>query len=901
MLLCVSLAACDSTTAQEHTANAQERLSEGEIRTAVIELKNALQKDPDLADARALLGEAHLRLGDYPSALKELERALDLGLDNDRVRVALLRTKVRLGNYQEVIGALEDSGALEPRFAVILADAYLQAGDAGKAEALYRQGESLSEGNLGLGLIAWQEGDLEQANRYLTEAVRLDRSNWEAWLRKGEYELSRGAYDEADAAFTEAVGLPAADVLGRVGLARVDLSRGDLEAAAAEVQELLRRAPGFAVAHYLDGLVRFQQQDLDGAEAAIREVQRTAPDHPPSLYLMGAIKYRQGQFAQAESSLQRYLAEDPGNESAAKLLASTRFDQENFQGTVDALQPFVAGTDDPQLLAMHGAAHLRLGNPAEAARSLERSVELAPDMAPFRNQLALSLLAAGDRSGAEAELESAIEVDGEQFESDYLLAMLRMRDGEWEAASEAVESLVRKHPDSPIGHNLRGAVALGIEDREAARAAFRRALEIDPAFLPAVQNLARLELADDNPEQAVALFETFLEANAGHEGALLALAELALRGGDRETATSYLEQAVDANPGAVRPSLGLARLYLASGRAEDAGRVIREALQLAPGTPDLLLHLAEVHLRSGDTTAAVRVAKQLQSRVAAGSDNVALLLAVGRLQARVGEIALARGNLERVLAKTDGGEAAALQALARLDLRERKLDQARARLQQLQNIAADDRETQLLDADLAMADGRRADAEKIYTSLAEAGVRDGVLRLAALSLAEGDASAALEHLEGWIEEYPGDLGAQLLSADALMRHDQEQAVTRYETLLGTGNPVVLNNLAWLYMEKGDPRAVAVARRAVEAAPDNPDILDTLGWVLLKQGGDRAEAVRVLRRSVQLNPGNPSVHYHLGIALRDTGDVAGARDALGRALENEGFPEADEARAALAAL
>jgi Flp pilus assembly protein TadD len=88
---------------------------------------------------------------------------------------------------------------------------------------------------------------------------------------------------------------------------------------------------------------------------------------------------------------------------------------------------------------------------------------------------------------------------------------------------------------------------------------------------------------------------------------------------------------------------------------------------------------------------------------------------------------------------------------------------------------------------------------------------------------------------------------------------------------------------------------------VDAAPNNADILDTLGWVLLKQDGASEEAVTVLRRSVQLNPGNPSIQYHLGIALRDTGDVAGAREALGKALESETFPEASDARAALAAL
>ena len=166
LLTLVGLAACDSTTAEQHYARAETSLADAEIRTAVIELKNALQKNPDFADARLLLGETHARLGDYASALKEFERALDLGLDNDRVRLGLLDAKVRLGRHQEVIGELEDTGALSAPFAVVLADAYLAGGDLDRAKVLYQQGLALSGGNLGLGSIAWQQGDLERAAHY---------------------------------------------------------------------------------------------------------------------------------------------------------------------------------------------------------------------------------------------------------------------------------------------------------------------------------------------------------------------------------------------------------------------------------------------------------------------------------------------------------------------------------------------------------------------------------------------------------------------------------------------------------------------------------------------------------------------------------------------------------------
>ena len=41
----------------------------------------------------------------------------------------------------------------------------------------------------------------------------------------------------------------------------------------------------------------------------------------------------------------------------------------------------------------------------------------------------------------------------------------------------------------------------------------------------------------------------------------------------------------------------------------------------------------------------------------------------------------------------------------------------------------------------------------------------------------------------------------------------------------------LNNLAWLYDQKGDTeKALGHARRAYELSPKRPEIADTLGWL-----------------------------------------------------------------------
>ena len=61
--------------AEDYLSEAKRHLAEGDVSSAVIQLKNTLQEDPANADARLLLGRIYLDLGDGASAEKELKRA----------------------------------------------------------------------------------------------------------------------------------------------------------------------------------------------------------------------------------------------------------------------------------------------------------------------------------------------------------------------------------------------------------------------------------------------------------------------------------------------------------------------------------------------------------------------------------------------------------------------------------------------------------------------------------------------------------------------------------------------------------------------------------------------------------------------------------------------------------
>lgn len=81
LLLTLTLGACNNARDTDSLmAQARQYRVKGETKAAIIELKNALQKTPDDARARLLLGEVYIDAGDVASAEKEVRKAQALGM-----------------------------------------------------------------------------------------------------------------------------------------------------------------------------------------------------------------------------------------------------------------------------------------------------------------------------------------------------------------------------------------------------------------------------------------------------------------------------------------------------------------------------------------------------------------------------------------------------------------------------------------------------------------------------------------------------------------------------------------------------------------------------------------------------------------------------------------------------
>ena len=102
-LLVLSLTACGTDSPEAMLASAKDYLAKNDAKAAVIQLKNALQSKPDLAEARFLLGKALLDEGNVSGADVELRKAADLKYPADQLVPLQARVLLQLGQAKKVV------------------------------------------------------------------------------------------------------------------------------------------------------------------------------------------------------------------------------------------------------------------------------------------------------------------------------------------------------------------------------------------------------------------------------------------------------------------------------------------------------------------------------------------------------------------------------------------------------------------------------------------------------------------------------------------------------------------------------------------------------------------------------------------------------------------------------
>jgi tetratricopeptide (TPR) repeat protein len=548
--------------------------------------------------------------GNVELARKQWEECLERFADQPNVLENAIQFYDEQGELERSIELLRGALAKSPTsrgYRMAAAERLRLVGRREEALALLEEGTTAESPQLAA--VAWTDlaafhsadGDTEAEAKAARRALELARSvgrpHPELLLVYADAVLRAGDLEEA-LAIADEIEVPAYRRLlqGRVAQAR------DRPAEAIEhYEETFRVWPDNAFARYYAALAYEALGDFERAVDAYRYSIRIAPG-----------------LTDARLRVARLLAAQGGLREAFGLLNLRRRDQ----------PPTLEG----ELLSLRLAA--RLGDTQELQNLLGRFRRGLPE------QLGLAAAHAAEglsgRLGPAAALRALRGYEGldlrDPRHADALRAVVLFSRpvGQLDAARADVRAALARHPEAAAFHEIEGLL-LELEGRASAgeiRAAYERALAIDPEQPHALAGRARLALSAD-PAGALADFERVARSQTAdatlRADAMKGAAEALLALDRAEEAEARLRALLHDYPYDARAAAKLAEIELRRGSPSDRTlELAKRAVHFGGGAPALEL-LARVHQQRGEperaTEAADRARQLREGRAPAPEGN----------------------------------------------------------------------------------------------------------------------------------------------------------------------------------------------------------------------------------------------------------------------------------------
>ena len=883
----VALTACGGKSEADLTASGKELLAKSDLPGAIIQFKSALQKQPDYAEARLLLGKALLENGDPVSAVVEFGKAQELQTPEEQVVPPLARAMLLMGDEKKLLGqfgktSLNDAGAAAD-LATSIATAHLVRNDKDSARQSIASALQLVPGYLPAIVLQARlqasEGDFDGALALLEPALAKAPGDERGGVLRGEV-LWHGKKDSAAAleSFKKVLAAQPKAVGAHTSIITILSEQNKVDDAKAQFDELKKAVPNHPDTLFFEAQFAYANKDYKTTREITDRLLKGMPDHPRVLELAGAADYRQKRYIEAEAFLARALKNAPGLLMSRQLLAQTYLRTNYPAKAIEVLQPVTEGkSPDGTSLALAGEAYLQTGDTKKSDAAFALASKVAPNDNRVRTSVAMAQMTRGNSAGAVAQLE-AIAAEDKGPRADIALISARLKQNDIVGALKAIDGLEKKTPERPIAYNLRGRVLLLKRDIAGATKAFEAALSKDPNYFPAVASLAAIDLSAGKPEAARKRFEALIKADPKSHQAMLALAELGVRtGAPPEEVLTLLRGAVKANAGEPMPHLVLIGQLLTSD-PKAALNAAREATAALPNNLEIMDALGRTQLAAGNPEQAVSTYTKL----------AALQPTSPNYQVRLAEALLANKDADgarRALRKAleiKPGLMVAKRALVSMALMDKRPQDAMAIVREMQKQDPKDPLVFALEGDVEAS--RRnwdAAAASYRTAFGMNKTTDGVVRLHT-ALRAGGKSAEAERLAAeWMKDKPKDPAFRYYLGDAaLTQNNFAVAEGHYRAVveMQPRNALALNNVAWLMVKQGKPGALALAQQANDIMPGRSPLMDTLALALAAEN-QLPKAIETQKLAIGRSPNDPALKLTLAKLLIKSGDKAYARAEL----------------------
>jgi cellulose synthase operon protein C len=869
----------NSAAAGRLMADAQKALKSGNIRLALINLKNAVGADPHNGTAHAQLGMTLLQTGDEPTAERELRLARKDGAPELLVLPSLFQVMLARNEGQLLLDQFPDPGAgpKGPAAADILKARALALqslnNPAGAIDAMDR---SLvlrrdAPGLLTRSRLSLRQGNTAEANKFVDEAI-IGAKTPDPMLFKVGMLLSASQNGAALDLANQLLAKYPGNLRGRFARIEAYLSLKQDAKAKAEVDDIVAKYPNAYMGTYYRALLLARKGDAKSAWNYAQTLPDEFRDSQPGMAMMiSQMAVNSGNEETGASILSRILLKNPTMAVVRARLATLRLKQNNPEDALNVLEP-IKDSSDTGVLELLYNAFIQQHRYDDALAVLRRMDAAGKGRTDVKRSIALLEIQTGhaDQGIKDlAQLASGDPTNPSLVKPLVDALVLAKRVPEALAAADRLGSDPRQRVSALV---YRGNILAAQRDNAGAQAAFDNAVKSDPRSIAALSARAEFFAFSQRFAEANRDLRAVLSLDSKNLTALLKLAEIAARQGEDRNVRKILGQAVSASPQSATARLVLIRYLIAEKDLKGALAASNDLLMVQPRNTDGVSLLGQVQFALGQKKESVATYRRL----------AALMPTVAAPQVLLGNaLSAARDRV---------GATNALETAVKLSPNSPEVHGAQINLQFIQGNA-DAAVTSARSfqasypgpaADILLADtlDRARLTEQavavLNKSLADRPNVVVLLRLVRFAMRANDNKHATELLSNWLVRNPGDMGIRLEYAALLMQQGETaQATAQYQLVLkqDPNNVVALNNMGWLIQASDPKRALSLLTLALKLSPNSADVADTLGWVKVQQK-DAAGGLALLNQAHAIQPKDGEITYHLVLAL----DANSKRDA-----------------------
>lgn len=718
-----------------------------------------------------------------------------------------------------------------------------------------------------------EANELKKAVIEFKNVVQLDPKNDSAYYELGDIYLKLKQGSEAFQSFSRAASVNPDNLKAQLKVGQMFLLGKNTEEARKKAELVLEKSPDNVEALSLLSGVQIQEKDPDAAIATLEKAASIDPkdfkiqlslarmfllkqdfDSAEKAYLravslnsdshvayieLSRLYGTKGEWDKAESELKKMIRASGSSYRNLYVLARFYESRKKWDLAEKTYLEAVESTpkEDVSPLMNLGAYYGRRDSYDQALEAMEKASAAKEDDLNILAAIAQLHFDFKKTEEAESVVDKILEKDQGHVNANFLKGRLEILRKDFTKAGERFDLVVRERPRSDMAHYFKALALFGKGEGKLAQQELVKTVELNPRHLDARLILVETYLRERNKELARQQIDSTVELAPRNERVLMLQGDLKILERDAVGAEAAFKKVVELYPDHAPAYIRLGSIYLIQKKPEEARKSFEMALELNPQQVDAMASLVGIHVQNKKFDAALEVCDKQKQKLA---ENVSGLALIEYLEGNVflaqKDLQKARERFETAIEK-DPNVLAPYVALARIYVHENKLDDA---VTQYETIIGKDPK---------------------YLA--------GYMTLGTIYEQQGDGEKAEQYYRKALE----------------INKDFAPAA---------------NNLAWNLAERGKniDEALGFAQAAKEKMTENAAVMDTLGWIYYLKGS-YLSAIEEFRDSVTLDPENPVLYYHLGLAYRKNNQPEKARESLERALKiDKNFKWAEEARKAL---